>query len=803
MQYNFFKTTFRTLWKNKGYSFLNIFGLAIGIACAGLIFLWVENELKFDQFNTKKDLLYYVKENQKYDTYTATFSSTPGLLAPAMQAEIPGIANTCRMTEGVDSRLITIGEKSMYASGHFAEPSVFSMFTLPFVEGNATTAFTQLHSLVITQKTAKKFFGNDKEVMGKSVRMDNKQDYIITGVIKDIPESSSLQFEWVAPFQVWFDQSPWAHRWGNNCLATYVELKPGVNVTQVNKLLFSFIQKKFQGENAPSEAIASAPRPFLFSMNDWHLRDQFDNGIQTGGGAITYVRLFAIIAWIILLIACINFMNLATARSEKRAREVGVRKVLGAAKQSLVFQFIGEAILMALLSAVVALVIIALVLPLFNTLVQKQLSLSLDNPLHIIALLAITLICGLVAGSYPSLYLSSFKPLFILKGIKLKDSTASLIRKGLVVLQFSVSIILIISNIIIYQQIQHVKDRQLGFNKDNLVQADVNGEIAKHYPAVKQDLFNTGVVQNVALSDHATLYDGNNTGGLTWEGKNPNTQILVSGRYVTPEFINTSEMKLLKGRHFVETDSVTSKNLNVIITESLEKLMGKGSAVGKTLWNTGDTDGTKLTVVGVVNDYLYGNMYGKPDPVAFICTAPVNTNLMYIRLKSQGHPEQSLAKIEAVMKKHNPAYPFTYQFVDDQFNRMFQNEMLISQLSKVFAALAIVISCLGLFGLAAFTAERRTKEIGVRKVLGASVAGITSLLSKDFLKLVVVSCIVAFPLASWIMNNWLSNYQYRISISVWIYAGAGIAAFIIALITISFQSIKAAMANPVKSLRTE
>jgi predicted permease len=677
------------------------------------------------------------------------------------------------------------------------------MFTLPFVEGDAATAFTQLHSMVITESAAKKFFGNDKEVMGRSVRMDNKQDYIITGVIKDIPENASLQFEWAVPFQVWFDESPWAHRWGNNCLATYVELKPGVNVAAVNKILFSFIQKKFEGLNAPADAIAAAARPFLFSMNDWHLRDEFDNGVQTGGGAITYVRLFSIIAWIILLIACINFMNLATARSEKRAREVGVKKVLGAAKKCLVFQFIGESILMALLSAVTALFIIALALPFFNTLVQKQLSLSLGNPLHLTALLLITLICGLIAGSYPSLYLSSFKPVFILKGIKLKDSSASLIRKGLVVLQFSVSVILIISTIIIYQQIQHVKDRNLGFNKNNLLQATANGDIPKYYPSVKQDLLNTGLIQNVALSDHVTLYSGNNTGSLTWEGKNPNTKILVSGRYVTPEFFNTSEMKLLKGRDFVATDSATSKNINIIITESLEKLMGKESAIGKTIWNTGDTDGTKLTVVGIVNDYLYGNMYGKPDPVAFMCTAPANTNLMYIRLKAQSDPEKSIAKIEAVMKKHNPAYPFTYQFVDDQFNRMFRNEMLISQLSKVFAALAIIISCLGLFGLAAFTAERRTKEIGVRKVLGASVTGITGLLSKDFLKLVVLSCLVAFPLASWIMNNWLSNYQYRITISWWIFAAAGIVAIIIALLTISFQSIKAAMANPVKSLRTE
>ena len=682
----------------------------------------------------------------------------------------------------------------MYANGMYVDASMFSMFTLPFVDGDAKAAFKELYSMVITQRTAKKFFGTDQNVVGKTIRLDNKQDYTITGVIKDIPDNSSLKFEWVAPFQIWFDQNPWAKHWGNNCLSTYVELEPGASAANVNKVLYDFIQKKEPESNA---------RPFLFSMNDWHLRNAFDNGVQTGGGGITYVKLFSVIAWIILLIACINFMNLATARSEKRAKEVGVKKVLGVTKKSLVLQFIGEAVVMAAIAATAAVIIMALVLPSFNTLVQKELTLGVTNPMHITALLLITLICGLIAGSYPSLYLSSFKPIFVLKGVKMKDSSAAFIRKGLVVVQFSVSIVLIISTIVIYQQIQHVKDRNLGFNKNNLLQVDIRGEAAKYYPSLKQDIMNTNVVESAALSDYVVLYSGNNTGSLTWEGKDPNAQILVSGRYVSPGFFATSQMKLLKGRDFVETDSVTSKQTNIVITESLEKLMGKGSALGKIIWNKGDTSGEKLTVVGVVSDYLYGDMYGKPDPVAFMCTSPGNTGILYVRLKANSNLDEALAKIGAVMKKNNPAYPFTYQFVDDQFNQLFTNEQLISQLSKVFAALAIIISCLGLFGLAAFTAERRIKEIGVRKVLGASVAGITTLLSKDFLKLVVLSCLVAFPLSWWVMNNWLASYQYRITISWWIFAIAGVAAIIIALLTISFQSVKAALANPVKSLRTE
>jgi len=790
---NYFKTAFRNLSKNKGFTFLNIFGLAIGLACAGLIFLWVEGEVNWDKFNLKKDNLYFVKENQKYDTYIATFGSTPGVMAPAMQAEIPGIANTCRVYDN-DATLFSIGDKAMYAGGIYTEPSLLSMFTLPFVEGNAKIAFVQRYSLVITQKTAKKFFGTDKNVLGKTVRVDNKQDYVITGVLKDIPQNSSLQFEWAAPFEIIYDQSPWMHNWGNNCLSTYVELKPGVNPATVNKQLYNFIQQR------EPQSIA---RPFLWNISQWHLYDQFDNGKATGGGQIEYVHLFSIIAWIILFIACINFMNLATARSEKRAKEVGVRKVLGAGKKILIAQFIGEALFMAMLAAIAAVIIMSLILPAFNTLVQKQLTLGLNQPLHIAALLLITLICGLLAGSYPSLYLSSFDPVFVLKGVKLKDGSAAYIRKGLVILQFTISIVLIISTIIIYQQIQHVKNRQLGFNKNNLIEADAQGDVEKYYYSLRQDLLKTGVIENVALSDHTMLYGGNNTGSLTWQGKSPSAQILISGRYVTPAFISTSQLKLLEGRDFVQTDSTTSKNLNVIVTQSLEKLMGKESALGKTLWNSGDTSGTKLTVVGVVNDYVYGNMYGKPDPVMFICTSPVHANKMYLRIKSKSNIEQALAKIEAAMKRNNPAYPFNYKFVDDQFNQMFLSETLISKLSRVFAVLAIIISCLGLFGLAAYTAERRTKEIGVRKVLGASVSGIAALLSKDFIKLVAVSCIIAFPAAWWIMHSWLLNYQYRIEISWWIFLIAGLVAILITLFTVSFQAIKAAIANPVDSLRSE
>jgi len=781
----------RGLTKNSGYSFLNIGGLAIGIACASLIFLWVEDEVNFDSVNTKKERLYFVMENQKYDTYVFTEGSTPGLMAAAMKAELPGVANTGRLSEGGTSLLFSYGNKSVFSSGQYADPAIFSMFTLPFVQGNPSSAFTQLRSIVITEKTAKKFFGNERDVLGKSIRVDNKQNYIVTGVLKDLAPNATLQFEWLMPYQIYYDESPWLKSWGNQSTSTYVELKPGVNPETINKQLYGYIQKR------EPKALGHA---FLFAMNDWHLYGEFKDGKQTGGGQIEYVHLFTLIAWIVLLIACINFMNLATARSEKRAREVGVRKVLGAGKALLAGQFISEAIFMAFVAGVFAVIAVSLVLPAFNLLVQKQLTLGLSNPLHLLALIGISLVCGLVAGSYPSLYLSSFNPAAVLKGLKLKDSGAAMIRKGLVVLQFSVSIVLIISTIIIFQQIQHIKSRQLGFNKNNLVEMDLQGQMASDYYGIKQDLLNTGYVSSVALADHAIIYGGNNTDGLTWEGKPSGSKVLISTRYVTPEFLETSGLKLLEGRNLTVGDT-TTKPIRMLATETMEKLMGKGSAVGKTLHGEGDT--TTATIVGVVNDYVYGDMYGKPDPVLFFSVPPKNATVMYVRIKPNDDIEKSLAAMQGVMKKDNPAYPFDYRFVDDQFNRMFLSEMLVSKLSRLFASLAILISCLGLFGLAAYTAERRTKEIGIRKVLGANVTGLAALLSKEFLQLVFLSCLVAFPVAYLIMSKWLKTYSYRIDINWWVFIGAGIVAVVIAVATVSFQSIKVALANPVKSLRSE
>jgi len=782
---NYFKTAFRNLWKNKTYSFLNIFGLAVGITCAGFIFLWIEDEFNYDHHNEKRDQLFQVLENQAYEGKTYTFSATPGLLAHGMKEEIPGVKNTCRFTWD-QYTLFSLGEKTIYERGYYADSSVFSMFTIQFVQGNKEQAFKQLHSIVISEKMAKKFFGDSKEITGKSLKIDNKEEYIVTGVIKDLPENSTIKFDWLAPFTIYRDRNEWLREWGNNGIQTFVELDPLSDPASVNKKLHGYIQSKDTSATA---------KPFLLSMNDWRLRSKFEDG-KPAGGRIQYVRMFGIIAWVILLIACINFMNLATARSEKRAREVGVRKVLGAGKKILVAQFIGEALFMALLSLLLALAMLNLLLPGFNTLVQKQLSLGLTILSHIFSLLMIGLICGFVAGSYPALYLSSFNPINVLKGLRLKGGSATAVRKGLVVLQFTISIVLIISTIIIYRQIQHVKSRELGYNKNSLIQTGLRGNMQKNFTVIKQELLASGFVENAALSNLNMLYMGSSTGDFTWKGKDPNRKILITTDWVSPEFINTMGVQIKEGRDFYP--DAKQDSLSVIINETLAKLIGNENVVGSFI----SPDSVNYTIVGVVKDFVFGDMYDKSDPLIFLCY-PENFGYMYIRIKPQNAIENTVAKIESIIKKNNPGYPFNYIFVDDEFDRQFRSEVLIGKLSRVFALLAIIITCLGLFGLAAYTAERRTKEIGIRKVLGASVTGITGLLSKDFLQLVVISALIGFPLAWWAMHDWLQNYAYRVTISWWVFIAAAVIVVLIALLTISFQSIKAAIANPVKSLRTE
>jgi len=783
---NYFKTTFRSLIKDKGYSFLNIFGLAIGIACAALIFLWVESEVTYDDYFTNKTSLYKVKDKQTYNGVTFSFDATPGPLSAGMKNDIPGFKATARSTFNYNL-LFNTGDKPIYEMGNYVDPAFLSMFRLQFVKGNPATAFSQLNSLVITEKMANTFFNTD-DVVGKTIKVDNNKAFVITGVVKDLPKNVSLKFDWLAPFKVFENDNSWLKQWGSNSLITYAEVDPNVDVKAINKKLYGYIQSKQPGGTA---------RMSIYPMTRWRLYDKFDkNGVETEG-RLKYVNLFTLIAWIVLIIACINFMNLSTARSERRSREVGVRKVMGAGRWKLIGQFIGESLFLSFLSAMLALVIIVLVMPLFNELVQKQLTLNLFNPFHFAALVLIILICGLIAGSYPAFYLSSFNPVSVLKGLSAKKAgSVVFIRKGLVVLQFAVSVVLIICTVVIYRQIEHAKQRDLGYDKQNLVYVNLRGKMNEHFEAIKNDLIATGMVQNVGTSSQTVLQLGSNTGDFSWPGKDPNQQLLVSVDNVSPGFIQAIGAHLKEGRDFYPNADADS--LNVIVNEAFAKSINAKHLIGTII-----TRGSyKLTVVGVIHDFVYNNMYASAAPLIMFC-GPKNTYYMNIRLKAGVGIKTALSPIEGVIKKSNPGYPVEFNFVDLEFEDFFKAETLIGKLSGIFAALAIIISCLGLFGLTAYTAEKRVKEIGLRKVLGATSRELAALLSKDFVQLVIISCIIAYPVSWWIMNLWLRDYEYKTEINWWIFVLTDLLTIIIAIATTCFQAIKASIANPVKSLRSE
>ncbi|RXG31961.1 ABC transporter permease [Leeuwenhoekiella marinoflava] len=782
---NYIKIALRNLWKKKGYSTLNIFGLAIGITCASLILLWVEDEMSFDTVVADQELVYSVPTNQKYDGQWRTFfQATPGPLAAALKAEIPEITQAARLRS--TDFLFSLNSSSVSSSGSFADADIFEILNLKFIEGKASEAFRVKEGIVITQKVAKILFEDPTNLLGKTILIDQKDNFKITGVVEDLPENTTYSFNWLVPFENFTYDKPWTQEYGSNFTETFVKLSAGADFNSVNEKVKGVLPAKTGDED--TQAI-------LHSAKNWHLRSDFKNG-KVVGGRIEYVQLFSFIALIIVLIACINFMNLSTARSEKRANEVGVRKTLGSDKKQLIFQFITEALLTALLAAVLSVLVLILILPAFNALIDKQLSLGITIPSHLLSLLAITLICGILAGLYPAFYLSSFKPIDVLKGNRIQAKGAGFIRKGLVITQFVISIIFIISTLLVYQQVQHVKNRDLGMNKENLIQIPVNGNVIKNRNSITESLKNSGMITSVGLSNSNILSAGNNGSGLKWQGGDNTEDVLVSYRYINDEYLTAAGIELVEGRGF--SSVVSNDSANALITESFAKLMGTESPIGKTIDRYGDV----YTIIGVTNDYLYGDMYGTSDPVMFF-NYPPEAQYMYIKTNPKYAATEILNTIETTLKTYNPGYPFKYRFVDDDFNARFKSEQLVGSLSQIFALLAILISCLGLFGLSAFTAEQRRKEIGVRKVLGSSVAGIVRLLSKDFIVLVLIAIVIAVPVAWFMMHNWLQGFAYRISINVWVFAVAGIAAIGIALLTVSFQAIKAAIANPVKSLRTE
>ncbi len=785
--------TFRAIRHASIYSLLNIAGLALGIACAALIFLWVEDELSFDYGYPKHDRLYSVRMNIDYSGKIESVTSIPGPMPDAIRGTVPGIVNNSRTR--FDRELFGLNDKTTYERGLYADTSIFSMLQLNFISGNAA-GFSSPHCLVLTEKMAQKYFGSAGAV-GKTLRMNNTQDFVIIGVVRNPPDNVSIGFNWLAPVSNFLDRNKWLNRWGTYGITTLVELSPGTDVSLVNRQLTAILR--------PKDRLYAHADCQLFAMNDWHLRNNFTNG-QPDGGGITMVKLLAAIASIILFIACINFMNLATARAGQRAREVGVRKTLGALRRGLIWQFLVETLVMSFMALVLAVLLIHVFLPGFNGLVYKNLGFDLLTPTHFFGLLTIGVFCGLVAGSYPAFYLSSFQPVAVLKGQQIGlNNGAGFIRKALVVTQFTVSVILIVCTVIIYQQVGYIRARDLGYNKEHLLYTSLTGNIAEHFNAIKADLLHTGAVENAVLTESPPLSMWSTTTSdmLTWEGGNPGAKVKINWDGASPEYIPTMGLQLVAGRNF--HSDIRSDSGNVLINQSLASLMGKAGRVGAIL-TYGDTNKRYYHVIGIMKDFLFNDLAGTViPPLMMSCDPEVNGNYSFltIRLKAGKDLSAQLAKMEAVMKADNPGYPVDFGFVDEQFNNMFQWQAHIGTLAGVFAALAILISCLGLFGLAAYTAERRTKEIGIRKVLGASVSGLAALLSTEFLKLVALSCLIAFPVAWWVMHGWLADFPYRTAIHWWVFGLAAIAAVLITLLTVSFQAVRAALSNPVQTLRTE
>jgi predicted permease len=788
------KQLVRILFRNKTFSILNVAGLAIGIACAALILLWVENEMTYNDFPKQKQL-YVLYQNQTYNTDIYSFPVAPNPLAAALKEEVPGIKEVMRYNDGKKS-VFSIDEKILYETGVYADASIFDMLDIQFIQGNATSAFSAAYPVVITEQMAVRFFGKEDPV-GQTLKKDNGQEYVVTAVVKAPKQNSDFTYSWIIPFQQlvkdyvadgWQDAET---TWNNNWMTDYVELETSADAGQINERIKDLLKEKRQD---PTTTL------FLYPLTQKHLYGDFKNGKPTGNGYIRYVKLFFWIAVIILVIACINFVNLSTARSQKRIKEVGVRKTFGAKRVRLVRQFMGESGIITCMALLLSVVFVSILLPPFNLLVGKNLALGWDNTIHLLGLLCIGLVCTVVAGGYPAFFLSSFPPIDVLRKLQTRiGSGVARIRQGLVVFQFTASVTLIICTAFIYLQVQHTKNRSLGMNVEQVLIAEANNDIRSHFEPLKQELLATGVVENVGLSSQRIMDIWSNGGSWKWQGKPDNIDPLVSVAYVNDGVFPTLGIPISEGRNFEQGDP--QKN-NILINRAFAELIGEEGRVGGRLWqgNNADEDNI-LTIVGIVGDFVFNDPFRtKIGPAVFWMDE--NGSNLFIRLRA-GNMQASLQSVENVFKRIDPNHPFEYRFMDEQFNNKFKSTLLVGKLAGLFAALAIFISCLGLFGLTAFAAEQRTREIGIRTVLGASVMDIVKLLGRNFMLLIGMSFVIAIPLSWWLMHQWLQNYEYRIGISWWVFAASGLLVIVIALLTVSFQSIKAATADPVDSIKSE
>jgi putative ABC transport system permease protein len=791
---NYFKIAYRNLIKNKVYSFINIAGLSVGMAIAMLIGLWVVDELTFDKHFANYDHIAQVWQNVSSNGTTATNPDEPWPLADALRKDYESDFKYVAMSSWNGTHILGVGDKNISQQGVYCEPDITQMLSLEMVAGTRD-GLKDPHSIILSAALAKACFG-DSDPINKTIKIDNKLDVLVTGVYKDLPRNSSFaNVSFIAPWALYFQSEGLIHMdnpWRPNSFQLFVQLGEHSTMERVSEKIRDV---KLNHIKAAHE-VALRPQLFLHPMRHWHLNAEFKNGVNVGG-RIQYVWLFGISGIFILLLACINFMNLSTARSEKRAKEVGIRKAIGSQRGQLIQQFFSESLLMAAMALVIALLLAQLLLPLFNQVADKHMTILWLSPLFWGVCLGFTLITGFIAGSYPAFYLSSFRPVKVLKGTFRVGRAAAIPRRVLVVLQFTVSVVLIIGTLVVYRQIQYAQQRPIGYDRNGLVMVPMyTDDIHKHFDIVREELLKTGTAIDMAEAwSPVTAVWSTNT-GFNWEGKDPALGLDFPNTGISQEYGKTIGWEFVAGRDF--SKAFKTDTAAFIVNEAAIKFMGLKDPVGKTItW-----DGDPFIIIGVVKNMVVESPYDAIRPSLYHLTGDVGTQ-MIVKINPALSASDALAKIAGVFKKYSPNQPFDYQFVDQEYARKFGDEQRIARLAGMFALLAIFISCLGLFGMASFIAEQRTKEIGVRKVMGASIFDLWRLLSTDFVILVSVSLLLAFPLAYYCMHNWLQHYQYRSGIALWIFLVAGVGALLITLLTVSFQAIRAATANPIKSLNTE
>ncbi|QJD97107.1 FtsX-like permease family protein [Mucilaginibacter robiniae] len=786
---NYFIIAWRSLLKNKVYSLINICGLALGMALSMLIGLWIYDEVAYNTYHENYSTIMQVMNTQTFNGHVGTNEAIALPLAKDIKTKFSQDFKRLALATWNEPYILGAGEKKMSGKGMWVQPDFPEMLTLNMIKGSRGV-LTDPSSAIISQSLAKALFG-DADPMSQTVRVNNMADVKVAGVYKDLPYNTSFNdIQILLPWGKyitfnWVKNS--IDNWGNHSWQLFAQVDKHADIEKINAKIRDLEKPHFKEGDAKMQ---------LHPMSRWHLYSDFVNGKSTGG-RIKFVWLFGIIGVFVLLLACINFMNLSTARSEKRAKEVGIRKAIGSMRQQLIGQFLSESVVMALLAFALCVILVLLCLPFFNYLSDKQIQLPWKNPVFWLVSLLFTIITGLVSGSYPAFYLSAFNPVKVLKGTFKAGPYAALPRKVLVVVQFTVSITLIIGTVIVFRQIQHAKNRPVGYNREGLITVDINTpDLRGHYDAIRSDLLKTGSIENMAESSSPSTSVKSNQIGFEWEGMEPGSHPLLGTIGATHDFGHTINWQVKQGRDFSRnflTDSSAA-----IINEASAKIMGFKNPIGKIV----KYNGKPLTIVGVIKNMVMESPYIPVQPTIFMISYDW-ANVITIKLKPGMPVREALAKIEPVFKKFDPSSPFDYKFVDQDYATKFANEERIGNLATFFAILAIFISSLGLFGLASFVAEQRTKEIGVRKILGASVYNLWQMLCEDFIILVIISCVIAIPIAWYFLSNWLQAYEYRTQISWWIFAVAGLLALGITLLTVSYQAIRAAIANPVRSLRTE